>query len=160
MNRISDRIREVRKTLHLSQADLAKRLGVTRGHISNLETGQAAPSEQLLRLVSELFLVNFEWLSHGTGVRFYAIARSVQEEFFRDISFQLDQFLAISTTIASWPAKTLKRYSGDELSPDLCPPQLLENMRKILKIPDGELFQLVRERFLAWGGVLEEPEKE
>ena len=39
MGPISERIKLLRETLHLSQAEFAKKLRITRGHVSNLGDG-------------------------------------------------------------------------------------------------------------------------
>ena len=56
------RIRELRKRLHLSNAEFGERIHVTAPYISMIETGRREPSVALLRSIAYEFKVPFEWL--------------------------------------------------------------------------------------------------
>ena len=63
-----ERIRELRKSLKLSQAAFGEKLGVSRDVISNIENNRLAKPEQklsLLKLICKEFSVNEEWLLNG-----------------------------------------------------------------------------------------------
>lgn len=62
-----DRIKQIRKRLSLSQLVFSQTLGISRSHISNIETGTAAPSEQLINLICATWGVDKEWLVNGHG---------------------------------------------------------------------------------------------
>jgi transcriptional regulator with XRE-family HTH domain len=55
-------IRTIRITHNLSQQDLAEKLGVTRNHISYLESGQRLPSLKFLSTLADEFDYNIFWL--------------------------------------------------------------------------------------------------
>lgn len=61
------RIKEVRKSLKLSQTDFGKRLGVSRDVINNIENKRVAPSESLVKLIAAEFHVSETWLRTGEG---------------------------------------------------------------------------------------------
>lgn len=65
MNQMGNRIKSVREFADLTQLGFAKRLGINRGHVSNIETGKAIPSDQLIKLICSLFKINEDWLRHG-----------------------------------------------------------------------------------------------
>lgn len=62
------RIRELRKSLKLSQAAFGEKLGVSRSVINNIELNVLARPDQklsLLKLICKEFSVNEEWLLNG-----------------------------------------------------------------------------------------------
>ena len=64
---IADRIKLVRETNRLNQADFAQCLEVNPSYISRLEKGNATPSKRLLNMMSLVFHVNPEWIVSGSG---------------------------------------------------------------------------------------------
>lgn len=65
MNEICIRVKELRKDLHMSQVEFAKKLGVTNAHISKIEKGGTVPSDTLIKLISKEYDVNEDWLKKG-----------------------------------------------------------------------------------------------
>lgn len=51
----------------LTQREFVENLGIKASYISMIETGKSIPSEQLIRLISKTFQVNYEWLKEGKG---------------------------------------------------------------------------------------------
>ena len=49
------KLKRIRKTYHYSQEEMARNLGISRGHYSNLETGKMSPSDTVLICLSLLF---------------------------------------------------------------------------------------------------------
>lgn len=64
---IGDRIKELRKALHLSQTEFAERIGSVQNTITGYETGRREPSNQVIALICKEFRVNEEWLRNGTN---------------------------------------------------------------------------------------------
>lgn len=65
------RIIELREALHLSQADFAKKLGLTRSWLSNVELGIRDIQERHIKLILSAFpQVSEGWLREGTGPMF------------------------------------------------------------------------------------------
>ena len=62
---IGDRIKELRKALHLSQTEFAERIGSVQNTITGYETGRREPSNQVIALICKEFRVNEEWLRNG-----------------------------------------------------------------------------------------------
>lgn len=64
---IGERIRELRKHYKLNQKDFAKRIGISYGHVSNIETGKDNPSDSVLKLIIMEYGTNETWLKTGEG---------------------------------------------------------------------------------------------
>jgi transcriptional regulator with XRE-family HTH domain len=65
---MSGRIRLARQRAGLSAAELARKLGVSRGAVSQWETDIAAPADRNLRNMARLLGVATEWLQTGRGL--------------------------------------------------------------------------------------------
>lgn len=66
----NDRIREVRKTLGLTQEKFGEKVGMKKSSLSTTESGVNAVSNQLRTAVCREFHVREEWLRDGTGEMF------------------------------------------------------------------------------------------
>jgi putative transcriptional regulator len=62
---LGERVKQIRQRFNLSQADLAKKLGVGQPYISSLEKGKEKPSDTLVFLFCHLFFIRKEWLLKG-----------------------------------------------------------------------------------------------
>jgi transcriptional regulator with XRE-family HTH domain len=80
---VNERIREVRKTLKLSQAEFARAVFISNGYVAELECGHKNANDRILRLVSLTFGVSEAWLKTGEGGMFY---KSPDEKLQRMIS--------------------------------------------------------------------------
>lgn len=60
------RLKEVRSQARLSQEEFAKRVGVSRGHIANVEAG-ADLSDPLIKKICREFAILEPWLKTGEG---------------------------------------------------------------------------------------------
>lgn len=62
MDCIGKRIKELRESYHLSQAELAKLCGSNQATIAKTETGKTAPSVKLLLWLADYFDVSMDYL--------------------------------------------------------------------------------------------------
>lgn len=67
---LSDRVREVRNVLGLSQTEFGARIGVSIDVIKNIEYSRSSPSELLLKHMCEIHHINRTWLETGEGDMF------------------------------------------------------------------------------------------
>lgn len=67
---IDERIRELRKSMKLSQTAFGEKLGVSRDVINNLEHGRVVPSDLIINMICAKFGVNEDWLRSGDGEMF------------------------------------------------------------------------------------------
>lgn len=63
---VAERLREARIASGLSQAQVAKKLGMHRPTISEIEAGRRKVSAQELELLTKLYNVSMEWIVSGT----------------------------------------------------------------------------------------------
>ena len=59
---IADRIKVLREQQNLTQADLAKQLGITRSSVNAWEMGISVPSTQYLMELAAIFQVSTDYL--------------------------------------------------------------------------------------------------
>lgn len=64
---MNERIKELRKSLGLTQADFSKRIGLSRNYIALLESGQRIPSDRTIVDICREYGVNEVWLRTGIG---------------------------------------------------------------------------------------------
>lgn len=64
------RIKEIRKVLKLSQAEMGNKLNLARATIAAYEVGNSIPSERTLKDICSTFGVNEQWLRTGEGMMF------------------------------------------------------------------------------------------
>ena len=67
---MNNRIKEIRKSLNMTQTEFAEATGKTRDSISNLELGRVAPDKTFIELVCRKFGVDEVWLRTGEGKPF------------------------------------------------------------------------------------------
>ena len=67
---VPQRIKEVRKTLKLSQEAFGEKLGVKRDVIANIELERAPVKDLVIRMICRTFNVNPLWLESGEGEMF------------------------------------------------------------------------------------------
>lgn len=67
---MNGRIKKIRTELKLSQDEFGKRLGVTRGAITNIELNKTTPKPLFIDLICREFGVNEKWLKTGEGDMF------------------------------------------------------------------------------------------
>ncbi len=75
---MNHRIRELRKTLGLTQTEFGKRLGIKQTTVAGYETGGRTPIDAVVSLICRQFQVNEQWLRTGEGEMF--ASRTREEE--------------------------------------------------------------------------------
>lgn len=73
---MNTRIKQLRKTLSLTQSDFGAKIGLTGAAITRIEKGNNNPSEQTLLSICREFNVNEEWLRTGNGDIFEQLTES------------------------------------------------------------------------------------
>lgn len=67
---ISNRIKQLRDSLGISQGVLGERIGVTRSSVCNYESGTRNLTEHVIKDICSEFNVNYSWLKEGIGDMF------------------------------------------------------------------------------------------
>ena len=70
------RIKQVRQSEWLTQAEFAEKIGLSRNYIAMIEIGQRKPSDRTIKDICRIFGVNEIWLRTGVGEPFTPISRS------------------------------------------------------------------------------------
>jgi len=68
--KISERLKELRKTLKLSQTDFGRKIGKNYHSVMRWELGKVLPPENVIEHIAETFQVDACWLKDGTGSAF------------------------------------------------------------------------------------------
>ena len=125
---INDRIKQLRKSLNLSQTDFGKKLGVSRDVINNLDRSVVDPKPLILEHICSVYNVNPDWLMHGTGEMF--LERDSGDEIAEFLSSLLDDD---DTSIRKRFILALSKFDGDDWA---TVEKFLDNLTKTEK--DGE----------------------
>ena len=83
---MTERIKELRKTLGLTQQEMADKVGVKRNTIAQYEIGRNPPTDTVVTLICREFDVNEEWLRTGAGPMFIEKTRDEElAQFFGEV---------------------------------------------------------------------------
>lgn len=67
---MNERIYELRKHLNLTQEELGNSIGITRGAVSKIESGDRNVTDQVIKAICREFNVDEIWLRTGEGEMF------------------------------------------------------------------------------------------
>lgn len=86
---MNERIKELRKTLGLTQQEFSEKIGVKRNTVAQYEMGRNQPIDTVITLICKEYSVNETWLRTGEGPMFKP--RSRNEELFDFLNNALDE---------------------------------------------------------------------
>lgn len=103
---INQRVKQVRQTLHLSQAKFAKALSMSNGYVAGIELEHNNVNDRIIKLICFTFNVSEKWLKTGEGTMFEestdlftetaaATFKDLKPEYQKYILQQIDQLLEI-----------------------------------------------------------------
>ena len=104
----SERLRQLRKDLGMSQEEFGRRIGVSNTAISKLEKNERNLTEQTAKSICREFRVNYFWLTEGKGDMFTGTPESVVDEIAEDYNLDdtaqaVHPFLLLSYVSALLP---------------------------------------------------------
>ena len=67
---MNERIKELRKYLHLTQDEFGEKLGIKKSAVSKIEKGENGATDQMIKLMVKEFGVNENWIRTGEGEMF------------------------------------------------------------------------------------------
>ena len=83
---MNNRIKEIRKTLNLTQVKFGERIGMKQNSIAQMEMGKFTPSDIVISAICREFSVNEIWLRTGEGDPFKQLSRYEElSSFFGDL---------------------------------------------------------------------------
>lgn len=83
MPEINDKIKKLRQTLRMSQAQFAERIGISRSNLCNIEINRIAVTQRTKKTICNEFNVNPEWLD-GKSEDMFIINNDSIEQFVND----------------------------------------------------------------------------
>lgn len=96
---IPKRLKELRKYLDLTQEEFAKKIGLSRANVGNIEYGRVLLTDRNIITICQTFNVNEEWLRNGT------------EPVFKEKNVVLAEEIANSFGLDDFSLKILKRFA-------------------------------------------------
>lgn len=75
---MNERIKQVRKELHLTQDDLANKLNISKNFVWMIEKGDRLPSDRTIKDFCREFGVNENWLRTGEGQMIEPLDRNAE----------------------------------------------------------------------------------
>ena len=95
MSTINTRIKELRKSLKLTQAEFGDKIGIRHSSLSDIENNNCLVTKRNIISICKVFNVNEEWLVNGTGNMFIEIDKKYDEFFsiYNQLSKPLQEFL-------------------------------------------------------------------
>lgn len=76
---MKERLLTLRKELKLTQSEFAKKIQISRSHLSGLENGTRNFTERVISDICREFDVNRNWLENGEGDMFIDILAEIDE---------------------------------------------------------------------------------
>jgi transcriptional regulator with XRE-family HTH domain len=71
-----DRITMLRELLQMSQTEFARKIGISQGALSQIESGRSRLSMETLKNLSSEFNINCNWIVNGKGNIFFSSAKA------------------------------------------------------------------------------------
>lgn len=73
---LSEKLKLVRKTNNLTQAEFANSIGISRGNLANIELGKVMPSQVFVNCVSLMYNIDKKWLLDDSNNDLSALNKS------------------------------------------------------------------------------------
>ena len=114
-----ERLKQLRKTLDLTQQEFADRIGSKRNTIAKYETETNTPSAAVISLICREFHVNEKWLREGTGEMFLPtdcnddIAKLIQLLHNEDTDSFKNRFVSILAKLNTNEWELLEKYTRE-----------------------------------------------
>lgn len=95
MEQMGDRIKRIRKSLNLTQNEMAEKIGATAGSVGMYEQNRREPRFEQIKKISELLGVTTDYLIYGTQVNTLEspVIRKKANDDFADILNNLEKTL-------------------------------------------------------------------
>jgi len=64
---VYERIKEVRKSLGLTQIEFGDKIGIVQGHLTGIESGKKTATEKTIKVICGVYGISETWLKTGKG---------------------------------------------------------------------------------------------
>ena len=103
MGTIGERIRQLRKELHLTQVQLGELIGVSGAAISQAEANASSLTEAAIKLICATYKVSYLWLTEGLGDMF--VAESLEDLVEKEMAGQSPLAISIMKAFVRLPTE-------------------------------------------------------
>lgn len=103
---MNKRLRELRKSLKLTQTEFASKLGMVQNAYSKIETAENALTEKNISLICLMYGVNEVWLRTGAGDMFNPQAKPDGDE----EKMLLELFRSLSPEMKAFVLRKIQEY--------------------------------------------------
>jgi transcriptional regulator with XRE-family HTH domain len=114
---MNKRLRELRKTLKMTQAAFAAKLEMVQNSYSKIETGENALTEKNICLICLMYGVNELWLRTGEGDMFNPLAKPEAD----DEKKLLELFRSLSPEMKAFVLRKVREYLRIDQEPFVSP---------------------------------------
>lgn len=118
----NERLKQVRKALHLNQEDFGRKIGLKKTSISTIEKGVNNVTELVAKSICREYNVDYFWLTEGKGEMFTKVPETLLEQIAEKYKLS-DRGKIILKTYVDAPRDQQNAIENYLL-------QLLENMKK------------------------------
>lgn len=73
----ADKLKLIRKTNNLTQAEFAESIGISRGNLSGIELGKVTPTQLLINCISLTYNIDKDWLTNDNNNDLSALNGSI-----------------------------------------------------------------------------------
>lgn len=112
---MKERLKALRKELHLTQQEFADKIGIQRSTYAKYEIGASSPIDVVVTLICKTCNVNEEWLRNGSGEMF--IQRDPFDEVYKMVNEMLwDESSDLKRRLVTailWLSPAQLRYARD-----------------------------------------------
>ena len=91
MNKINQRIKQLRTELQISQYEFSRKIFIGQSSLGEIETGTRNVNDRIIQLICSEFNVNKDWLKNGQGNMFDVEKPDIKLEHLIDIYKQLEK---------------------------------------------------------------------
>ena len=102
-----NRIKNVRKTLHMTQSEFGNRIGISRDAVANIEGNRVEVKDFVIKAICREFNVDYIWLTTGEGEMFVDTDH--------EITATIDRILAGENEFHKNIIKTITKLDVNEL---------------------------------------------
>ena len=120
----SERIKQLRKALNLTQDAFGNELGITKSSVSRIEAGIINLTDQMAKLICRTFNVDYFWLTEGVGEMF--VVMTVEEE----IAAYMGDLLANDDEDREFKSRFIKELSKLDLKDWKVIAKIVDDMAK------------------------------
>ena len=109
---MNERLKDLRNTLGINQADFAVKVGVSRSAISRWESGDINFTEQMIISICREFNVNRAWLVEGVGDMFTNLPETILDELALqfDLSVEEKEFVSYFCNLSKEQRTFIMRF--------------------------------------------------